>query len=229
MHYTYLRFAVLLLAAALPALLHGQDPAGPVRSAPYVDVTVEVHGLEASAGLLNEAMAELSNALAEIAASPEDLTPEQLAAFAALAERTNELVVSFERTLQGLGPAIREAQNPSREVLVGLLDTAKAEAIDPTLASIDRRVRSWLILSILGGLLIVGIAGLGLYVSTRQLRAMAGLLRSLGDEYRIVPREALVGAPGAAAAPAPDYSSDADSSDAAPSSSSSSGSNSSSP
>ena len=145
------------------------------------------------AALLNDAMRRLSNVLSEIAASPEALTPEQLAAFAELATRTNELVASLDRTLNGLGPAIRDAGAPTREVLTSLLETTKAQAIDPTLAAIDRRVRAWLMLLILGALLVVGTAAAGLYLSTRQLSAAATILRSLGNDYQIVPRPTAAG------------------------------------
>lgn len=200
------RFTALLLIASMSSTLCAQEAPAPDREVPYVSVSFEVNGLAESADLLHEAMRQLSETLADIAASPEDLTPEQLAAFTALAVQTNELVISLERTLKGVGPAIRDAETPTREVLVSLLDTAKTQAIDPTLESIDKRVRTWLVLTVVGVLLIVGIAGLGLYLSTRQLRTMASLLRSLGDEYRVVPRALLAGAE--PAGPLPDVPED---------------------
>ncbi|MEM7805657.1 MAG: hypothetical protein AAF545_12085, partial [Pseudomonadota bacterium] len=124
-----------------------------------------------------------------LAASPDDLTPEQLAAFTELTQQMNVLVVSLDNTIQGVGPAIRDIEAPTREVLVSLIDTARAEAIEPTLESVDRRIRNWVLLSIVGALVVVGFTGLGLFVSTRQLRLMAGMLRSIADDYEIVPKQ----------------------------------------
>lgn len=189
MSYPSVRLVAALLLTAPPLAVQAQEDAFSPRETPYVNITIEVDGLEQTTDLLNSAVAELSATLERIAASPDDMTPEQIAAFADLADRTNALVVSLDRTLQGLGPAIRETEAPAREVLAGLLDTARVRTIDPTLASVDRRVKTWLLLTFLGALLIAGLVGVGLYASLRQLRAMARVLGSIGDDYMIVPRQ----------------------------------------
>ena len=74
-------------------------------------------------------------------------------------------------------------------MLAGLIDTTRTLAIEPTIDSIDRRVRTWLMLTILGVVFVVALVGLGVYVATRQLRAVVGVLRSISDEYQIVPRQ----------------------------------------
>lgn len=180
------RFITLILVVLLPvAPLYAQDAVTP---APYVSVSLEVNGLAESADVLNDAMRELSATLSELAASPEDLTPEQLAAFAELTQEMTLLVAALDQTLQGLAPAIRRAEAPMREVLTGVIETARVEAIEPTLAAVDRRVRNWLILAVVGAVLVVGMTGLGLFLSARQLKVMASLLRSVADDYEIVPR-----------------------------------------
>ena len=189
------RIFPLFLMALLPPQLHGQDAPEPVPAAPYVSVSFEVNGLAESAALLNEAMRELSATLSGIAASPEDLTPEQLEVFAELTRETAALVETLDRTLQGLGPAIRSTEAPTRELLAGLIDTTRTLAIEPTIDSIDRRVRTWLMLTILGVVFVVALVGLGAYVATRQLRAVVGVLRSISDEYQIVPRQRATVAP----------------------------------
>ena len=177
-------FAVLLAA---PLALRAQGDVAP-ELPPYINVTVELNGLAESAETHNAAVAELSETVSVIAASPDDLTPDQLAAFTELTREMNVLVVSLDQTIQGVGPAIRDVEAPTREVLVSLIDTARAEAIDPTLQSVDRKIRNWLLLAIVGALVVVGFTGLGLFVSTRQLKLMAGMLRSIADDYEIVPK-----------------------------------------
>ena len=182
------RSLILAVLLAAPLALRAQGEPAP-ESPPYINVTVELNGLAESARVLNAAVVELSQTLSELAASPEDLTPEQLAAFTELTQEMNVLVVSLDQTIQGIGPAIRNMEAPTREVLVNLIDTARAEAIDPTLQSVDRRIRNWLVLTIVGALVVVGFTGLGLFVSTRQLKLMAGMLRSIADDYEIVPKQ----------------------------------------
>ncbi|MEO0614577.1 MAG: hypothetical protein AAFY69_00440 [Pseudomonadota bacterium] len=191
-------FALFLLLSA-PLTAFAQDVVAADAGAPYVHVTVELNGIAESARMLNAAVAELSQTLSELAASPEDLTPEQLAAFTMLTQEMNVLVVSLDQTIQGIGPAIQDMEAPTREVLVNLIDTARTEAIDPTLQSVDRRIRSWLVLTIVGALVVVGFTGLGLIVATRQLKQMAGTLRSIADDYQIVPKQRVE----AASAPQP--------------------------
>lgn len=178
---------ILALLLAVPTVLHAQGAVAP-EPPPYINVTVELNGLAESAEMLNASVAALSETVSALAASPEDLTPEQLAAFTELTQEMNTLVVSLDQTIQGVGPAIRSIEAPTREVLVSLIDTARAEAIDPALQSVDRRIRNWLLLTIVGALVVVGFAGLGLFVSTRQLKLMAGTLRSIADDYEIVPK-----------------------------------------
>ncbi|MEO0346624.1 MAG: hypothetical protein AAF229_10230 [Pseudomonadota bacterium] len=181
---------LFILAVVLSAPLGGraQDDVVPEPS-PYINVTVELNGLAESAVMLNAAVEALSETASALAASPEDLTPEQLAAFTELTQQMNVLVVSLDQTIQGVGPAIRGMEAPTREVLVSLIDTARAEAIDPTLQSVDRKIRNWLVLAIVGALVVVGFTGLGLFVATRQLKLMAGMLRSIADDYEIVPKQ----------------------------------------
>lgn len=183
--------SVFLVAVPLQAV-EAQEGAAPPQAAPYVSVSIEVNGLAESAVLLEDAMRQLSETMSAIAASPEDLTPEQLEAFAELTRETEALVAAIDEALQGLGPAIRKAEQPSREILAGWIETARSEAIDPTLSSIDQSVRNWLILTTLGVLLVVGLAGLGIVLATRQLKAVATLLRSIANDYEIVPKQAQV-------------------------------------
>ena len=184
------RLLILAVFLATPLVLDAQGDVAP-EPQPYINVTVELNGLAESAEMLKAAVAELSATVSALAASPDDLTPEQLAAFTELTQQMNVLVVSLDNTIQGVGPAIRDIEAPTREVLVSLIDTARAEAIEPTLESVDRRIRNWVLLSIVGALVVVGFTGLGLFVSTRQLRLMAGMLRSIADDYEIVPKQSL--------------------------------------
>lgn len=199
MHCLDFRAFALVLLATLPVALNAQDEPTAPPAVPYVSVSIEVNGLAESASMLDDAMRQLSETMSEIAASPEDLTPEQLDAFAALTSETTLLVVALDQTLQGIGPAIRGAEQPSRELLAAWIETARAEAIDPTLASVDRSVRNWLMLTMLGVLLVVGLAGLGIVLAARQLTAVATLLRSIANDYEIVPKQAQASAPAAPA------------------------------
>jgi hypothetical protein len=155
----------------------------------YVSVTVEINELDESTNILKEAMTTLSLSLKEAAKSPENLSVEQLQELGTLIDKSDDLVVSLERTLQEVNPAINSAKKPTKDLLSALLQTARIEAVEPTIKSISSTVQFWLLLIIIGGILIVAFISITFYYTTKQFREMAQVLKSITNEYEIVRRK----------------------------------------
>jgi len=157
--------------------------------AKYVSVTFEIQGLGESATALKEAMSSLSSSMKEIAKSPQKLTAEQVSEFGLLVEKSDELVISLERTLKEINPSIERAKKPTTEMLAALLKTTRSEIVDPTVKSVKDTVGFWIYLFVFGGIVIVALIGYSFYSTTKQIREMVKIAKSITGEYEIVRRQ----------------------------------------
>lgn len=190
-----LRPILCLAATALTALPagadnHPTDASSPERPA-YVEITVEINGLEESTIAIRDTMAALSNTLIDVADSPDSLSVEQLDALGRLIDKSSALTASLERTVASVPAVVEGVRDPGTAALRDWLSTASVQAIDPTIRLASREVRTWIKGLVLGGVLLLVLIGLGLYVSARELRQMARVLKSLADDYQIVPRKSV--------------------------------------
>jgi hypothetical protein len=173
----------------MSASINSEEMGSEAKIAKYVSVTFEIQGLGESTTALNEAMFSLSSAMKGISKSPQTLTAEQLREFSVLIERSDNLVVSIERTITGVNPAIESAKKPTSELLSALLKTTRAELVDPTVQSVKDTVRFWIYLFILGGIIIVALIAYAFYAMTKQVREVVKIAKSITEEYEIVRRQ----------------------------------------
>jgi len=159
------------------------------KMAKYVSVTFEIQGLDESVSVLKEAMSSLSFSMKEVAKSPKDLTVEQLRELGVLIEKSDKLVISLERTLKDVNPALQSAKKPTTEMLAALLKTTRSEIVDPTVKSVKDTVGFWIYLLVFGGIVIVGLIGYSFYSTTKQVREMVQIAKSITGEYEIVRRK----------------------------------------
>ena len=185
-------FNLLLLSLlTFPALTFAESDPDKKEIAKYVSVTFEIHGLEESANLLKGAMSSLASSMNEVAKSPENLSPDQIRALGLLVEKSAQLVVSLERMLKEIEPTIENVKKSSTELLSSLLQTTKSEAIDPTIKSIQQTIQFWIYLIVIAAIIIVILLGYTFYSSTRQFKEMAQIVKSIADDYEILPKERL--------------------------------------
>ncbi|MEO1575594.1 MAG: hypothetical protein AAFU65_11620 [Pseudomonadota bacterium] len=179
---------ILALMAAAP-FTHAQSADEASTRPAYVSVSVEINGLEESTVAIRDTMRAVSQTLDEIVDERGNLSAEEIEALGSLIEKSDDLVVSLERTIKSVPAMIESAREPSRGALADWLSTTSVQAVDPAIRLASREVKTWLrwLFAMAVGLLIL--AGLGLYISARELRQMARVLRSLADDYEIVPRE----------------------------------------
>ena len=171
----------LLLALFLAPPVVAEEVPVPSNQGKFINVTFELHGLDESARILKKASLDLANKISQIDPNPEKMTPEQLQAFSAVIEETNRLIQSFDTSIDQTGRAI---DNLVSDALV----TAQQTTIEPTIQSVDDSVSRWLIIIFSGIFLLLVVAGYFIYLTSSQIRSMARTLKSITEDYEIVPK-----------------------------------------
>lgn len=182
-------YLISLLLLSVFTYANASSSTADMALAKYVSVNFQVQGLDETTLVLKETMAALSLSIKNISESPEKLSPEQIREFSLLVEQSNSLVMSLERVLSEIQPAIRRAKKPSSEMLSNLLATTRTEMITPTVESVKNTVSYWLYLLVFGGIVVVGLILLSLYTTTRQIHAAVNVMKSITREYEIVRRK----------------------------------------
>ncbi|MFT6267138.1 MAG: hypothetical protein ACJAWS_003305 [Oleiphilaceae bacterium] len=168
---------------------HSDDIGLDANIAKYVSVTFQVQGLNESTNALKEAMTSLSSTMKKINKSPQKLTAEQVREFSVLVEKSDQLVMSLERTLKELEPSIERAKKPTTEMLAALLKTTRLEIVNPTVESVKDAVGFWVYLFVLGGIVIVMIVVFSFYAMIKKMREIVQVAKSITGEYEIVRRQ----------------------------------------
>jgi len=186
-----MKFLRLLLLGLLviSASSNSEEIDSEATKAKYVSVTFEIQGLGESTNAVKEAMSSLSSSMKEISKSPQKLTAEQIREFGVLIEKSDKLVISLERTLKEVNPTLQSAKKPTTEMLAALLKTTRSEIVNPTVKSVKDTVGFWVYLFVFGGIVIVGLIGFSFYSTTKQIREMVKIAKSITNEYEIVRRK----------------------------------------
>ena len=179
----------LLGLLAISASSYSEEVGLEPKMAKYVSVTFEIQGLGESTNAVREAMSSLSSSMKEIAKSPQKLTAEQLRELGVLIEKSDNLVTSLERTLKEVNPTLQGAKKPTTEMLSALLKTTRSEVVDPTVKSIKDAVGFWIYLLVFGGIVVVALIGYSFYLTTKKVREMMQIAKSITEEYEIVRRK----------------------------------------
>ncbi len=172
---------LLLLALFLTSPVIAEE--APVSSIQekYINVTFELHGLDESAGILKKASLDLAKKISQIDPDPEKRTPEQLQALSAVIEEANRLIQSFDTSIDQAGQRI---ENLVSDALLA----AQQTTIEPTIQLVDDSVSRWLIIIFSGIFLLLVVAGYFIYLTSSQIRLMARTLKSITEDYEIVPK-----------------------------------------
>ncbi|MEM7564551.1 MAG: hypothetical protein AAF353_16100 [Pseudomonadota bacterium] len=158
------------------------------QSSQWVNVSIEVNGLEQSAELLNQASRELATKISELNPNLEQMSPEQLKELANVIEQANQLVNAIDAASEKTGATIESLKEPTRSLVSETVTSAYQHSVDPALQSIDTMVSNWIIYSVIGLLLLVAMIGFYAYFATRQIRDAVGILKSITEDYEIQPK-----------------------------------------
>lgn len=178
----------LMLTLLLASPLMATETPDSANQGKYINVTIEFHGLEEATSALKKAVLELAEKLSQIDPDPEEMTPEQLQALALVIEQANHLIQTTDESIRQAGLAIEGLRGPVKGLVSDALIAVQQSTIEPTIESVDDSVTSWLIIVFTGLFLIVTAAGYFIYLSTRQIRSMARTLKSITEDYEIVPK-----------------------------------------
>jgi len=172
---------LLLLALFLASPVIAEEVPAPSIQGKYLNFTFELHGLDESASVLKKASLDLAKKISQIDPDPEKMTPEQLQALSTVIEESNRLIQSFDASIDQAGRAVEN-------LVSGALITAQQSTIEPTIQSVDDSVSKWLIIVFSGIFLLLVVVGYFIYLTTAQLRSMARTLKSITEDYEIVPK-----------------------------------------
>ena len=178
---TFKALLLLILTLSLASPVIAEEIPTPSNLEKYVNITFEVHGLEESAEVLKEASINLATRLSQIDPDPEEMTPEQLQALTLVIQEANQLIQSVDKSINQAGSVVEDLVSDT-------LIKVNQSTIEPTIQSVDSSVTKWLIISFLGIFLLVAIVGYYLYLATVQIRSMAAILKSITEDYEIVPK-----------------------------------------
>ncbi len=176
----------LLLSLSLVSPVIAEQVPASAKQGKYINVTFEIYGLDESAGLLKKASQDLAKKLSQIEPNPEEMTPEQLQALSSVIQEANRLIQSIDASINQAGEAI---ENLVSDALIA----AQQSTIEPTIQSVDDSVSRWLIIAFSGIFLLLVVAGYFFYLITSQVRSMARILKSITEDYEIVPKRSSQG------------------------------------
>jgi hypothetical protein len=171
----------LLLALLLASPLMATETPDSANQGKYINVTFELYGLEESARVLKKASLELAERLNQIDPNLEEMSPQQLEVLALILEQANHLIQTSDESIKQAGLAIEGLVSDT-------LTAVQQSTIEPTIESVDDSVSRWLIMIFTGIFLLVVAIGYFIYLSTRQIRAIATTLKSITEDYEIVPK-----------------------------------------
>lgn len=180
--------AAAALVCFLPAMLFAQTEtqAGPQAPAPaqYVNVTVEIQGLDESVGLLKEAAGSLAQTMKELKERKGELSSEDLARIERIASSMEAVTARIDHTLDNAGNNIEKAKAPTVSLVSDIVKETKVEAIDPVIVSVQETVAEsinqvkWGLIYV-GLLLLFGLSVFGFFMfkSLMQIRNITASAR----------------------------------------------------
>lgn len=175
---------LLVLALMLASPVMAVEVSTSANQGKYINVTLEIHGLDESAKIFKKASLDLAKRLDQIDPDPEKMTPAQIQALTALIQEANQLIQSVDASINQAGQAIESLVSDT-------LIAVQQSSIEPTIQSVDDSVRRWLIITFSGIFLLLVVAGYFFYLATSQIRSMARILKSISEDYEIVPKRAI--------------------------------------
>ncbi len=132
----------------------------------YINVIIEIHGLEDSAKLFKTASLNLAKKLNQINPDPEEMTPEQLQALTSVIQEANRLIHSIDKSIEQTGPAIENLGNPINKLISDALTVVNQSTIEPAIQSVDDSMTKWLIIIYAGLFLMLLVTGYYFYGSS---------------------------------------------------------------
>lgn len=174
------------IAAAEPVNNSVTEPVAGSETPParYVNVTVEIQGLDESVGLLKEAAGSLAQTMKELKERKGDLSSEDLARIERIASSMEAVTARIDHTLDNAGNNIEKAKAPTVSLVSDIVKETKVEAIDPVIVSVQETVAEsinqvkWGLIYV-GLLLLFGLSVFGffLFKSLMQIRNITASAR----------------------------------------------------
>lgn len=174
------------IAAADPVNNPVTDPVAGSETSParYVNVTVEIQGLDESVVLLKDAAGSLAETMEALKEHKGELSSEDLARIERIASSMEAVTAQIDHTLDNAGNNIEKARAPTVSLVSDIVKETKVEAIDPVIVSVQETVAASISqvkrgLIYVGILLLVGLSVFGFFMfkSLMQIRDITASAR----------------------------------------------------
>ena len=173
-------------AAAEPVNNPVTEPVAGSETSParYVNVTVEIQGLDESVVLLKDAAGSLAETMEALKERKGELSSEDLARIERIASSMEAVTARIDHTLDNAGNNIEKARAPTVSLVSDIVKETKVEAIDPVIVSVQETVAAsisqvkWGLIYV-GILLLVGLSVFGFFMfkSLMQIRDITASAR----------------------------------------------------
>ena len=158
------------------------------KQARFIDVTLEIHGLEESIQSLREASDELSNKLLSISQQQGDYDADDLARIESIAASMQSVAEQIDQTINGVGSNLLEAKQPAVELVSAVVQEARAKGVDPLIASLNDSVDEavsqvkWSLIWV-GFVVLIGLGLFG-YFMFKSLTELNGLTTTFREAFQ---------------------------------------------
>jgi hypothetical protein len=186
---TYIKeFLAITLLCSIPSSALSVENAGQNKTSKYINVTIEIHGLEESVEYLKNASVSLAETMEELQNKKGELTTEDLERIERIASSMEAMTEKIDKTLLSLGPTIQQAREPTVELLSAIVKDTKVEAIDPVVASVQSKVSEsvneikWSLVTV-GAVFLLAIIVLGLFLF-KIFKEMNGIATTIHNAFQ---------------------------------------------
>lgn len=158
-----------------------------VTQAKYIDVTLEIHGLEDSISALREASDELAGKLKAISEQEENFSADELQRMEQIAASMEAVAAQIDKTINSVGPTLREAKQPTVELVSAVVQEARVKGVDPVVATLNNSVNDavsqvkWSLIWV-GFVLMIGLGLFGFFMF-KSLAELNGLTSTFREAF----------------------------------------------
>ncbi len=186
MNTNVLIFCVLIAGSlTINPTIANEPPGKPTK---FIDVTLEIHGLEASIQSLRAASDELSSQLLSISQQEGVYNADDLARIESIAASMQSVAEQIDKTINGVGSTLLEAKQPTVELVSAVVQEAREKGVDPVITSLNHSVDEavsqvkWSLIWV-GFVVLIGLGLFG-YFMFKSLTELNGLTTTFREAFQ---------------------------------------------
>ncbi|WP_371372471.1 hypothetical protein [Thalassotalea aquiviva] len=131
------QLTVLLILTFNSALIFAQQSPDVEEYSKYVNITFEIHGLGQSVELLQQSSQSLAIAMKNLENNKSNFSSEDLKRIEIIASKMELMSKNIDQTVQDANGLIKNAKDPTVELVSSVIAETKRQAIDPIMTSMQ--------------------------------------------------------------------------------------------